>query len=79
MADLTEFSRLSWTESGQNLDRWGYPHRISQNPDPTVPVPPDLGYLFPYPMHSNLLIGGKHFLNIFVITDLLNTPELLSI
>ena len=25
MADLTEFSSLSWTESGQNLDRWGYP------------------------------------------------------
>jgi hypothetical protein len=58
MADLTEFSSLSWTESGQDLDGWGYPHTNSQNSDPTYPHPPIWAISVHIPMHSNLYVEG---------------------
>jgi len=39
-----------------NVTKAGLPLSISYNPDPTVPPPPNLGCLFPHPMHSKMLI-----------------------
>lgn len=40
MADLSEFPTLCWTESGQDLDGWGYPTPIPIIKTPAVLPPP---------------------------------------